>query len=114
MEKRSSRIGTMSSKQFDVKNQLCLDVYCSVQPRPLAIDFDSGLVDRNPLRRCLRRVVTAVSQSIYSLPNSLMRPFNAEISKNLFCFSERISGRVELDSERPNGRRCPLTLPSFF
>ncbi len=78
MEKRSSRIGTMSSKQFDIKNQLRLDVYCSVQPRPLAIDFDSGLVDRNPLRRCLRRVVTAVSQSMYPLPNRLVGAFNAE------------------------------------
>ncbi len=53
MEKRSSRISTMSSKQLDVKNQLCLDVYCSVQPRPFVTDFDSGFVDRNPLRRCL-------------------------------------------------------------
>lgn len=40
----------MTSKQLDVKNQLCLGVYCSVQPRPLAIDFDSGLVNCNPLR----------------------------------------------------------------
>ncbi len=61
MEERSSRISPMPSKQFDVKNQLCLDVYCSVQPRQLAVDFDSGLVDRNPLRLRLRRVVTAVS-----------------------------------------------------
>ncbi len=41
MEKRSSRIGTIPSKQLDVKNQLCLDVYCGVQPRPFAIDFDA-------------------------------------------------------------------------
>ncbi len=54
MEKRSSRISTMSSKQLDVKNQLCPDVYCSAQPRPFVIDFDSGFVDRNPLRRCLK------------------------------------------------------------
>jgi len=59
MEKRSSRISTMSSEQFDVKNQLRLDVYCIVQPRPLAIDFDSSLVDRNPIRLRLRRVVAA-------------------------------------------------------
>jgi len=78
MEKRSSRISTMSSEQFDVKNQLRLDVYCRVQSRPLAIDFDSGLVDRNPIRLRLRRVVAAVSQSMYQLPNSLMRAFNAE------------------------------------
>ncbi|ELZ85194.1 hypothetical protein C454_01660 [Haloferax gibbonsii ATCC 33959] len=78
MEKRSSRVGTMSSKQFDVKNQLCLGVYCSVQPRPLTIDFDSGLVDRNPLRLRLRRVVTAVGQPMYPLPNRLVGAFNAE------------------------------------
>ncbi len=65
MEKCSSRIGTMSSKQLDVKNQLCLDIYCGVQPRPLAIDFDSGLINRNPLRLRLRRVVTAVSKPMY-------------------------------------------------
>ncbi len=48
----------------------------------------TGLVDRNPLRRCLKRVVSAVSQSMYPLPNSLMRAFNAERVKNLFCFSQ--------------------------
>ena len=85
MEKRSSRVGTMLSKQLDVKNQLCLDVYCSVQPRPLAIDFDSGFVNRNPLRLRLRRVVTAVSQRMYPLLNRLVGAFNAEQSKNFFC-----------------------------
>ncbi|AHZ24012.1 hypothetical protein BM92_19605 (plasmid) [Haloferax mediterranei ATCC 33500] len=88
IEKRSSRIGTMPSKQFDVKKQLCLGVYCSVQPRPFAIDFDSGLIDRNPLRLRLRWVVTAVSQPMYPVPDSLMRAFNAEYSKNFFCLSE--------------------------
>jgi len=42
-----------------------------------------------------------------------MRAFNAEETKNLLYFSERTTGRVEPDSERPDGRRRLLTLPTF-
>jgi hypothetical protein len=68
----------MSSEQFDIENQLCLDVYCSIQPRPLAINLDSSLVNRNPLRLRLRRVVTAVSKLMYPLPNRLVSALNAQ------------------------------------
>ncbi|SEL79762.1 hypothetical protein SAMN04488691_10870 [Haloferax larsenii] len=88
MEKRSSRVSTMSSKQFDIENQFCLDVYCSVQLQPLVSDCDSDLVDRNPLRLRLRWVVTAACQPMYPLLNSLVRAFNAEYSKNFFCLSQ--------------------------
>ena len=50
---------------------------------------------------------------MYSLEDRLMRAFNAEETKNLLCFSERTTGRVEPDGERPDGRRRPLTLPTF-
>lgn len=42
-----------------------------------------------------------------------MRPFNAEEAKNLLCFSERTTGRVLPDGERPDGRRRQFTLPTF-
>jgi hypothetical protein len=42
IQKRRRRIGAMASEQLHVKNQFCVDVYCSVQPRPLAVqDFES-------------------------------------------------------------------------
>ena len=48
MQERSRRIGAVSAEQLGVKNQFCVEVYCSVQPRPFAVDFDSGLVNRDP------------------------------------------------------------------
>jgi len=50
---------------------------------------------------------------MYPLKDRLMRAFNAEETNNLLCFSERTAGRVEPDGERPDGRRRPLTLPTF-
>lgn len=88
VEKRNRRIGSMTLEQRNVKNHFYVEVYCSVQPRTLTVDCDSSLVDRNPLRFRLRRVVTAIRNTIYSLLNSLVRAFNAEISKNLFYLSE--------------------------
>ncbi len=51
LQKRSRRISTMSTKQRNVENQLLLEVYCSIQPRPLAVSLDSGFVDNDPRRR---------------------------------------------------------------
>jgi len=48
MEKCRCWIGALPPEQLHVKNQLCVEVYCSVQPRPLAVDLDSGLVNRDP------------------------------------------------------------------
>src|SRR6056297_2010162 len=92
MQKRRSWIGPMRSEQIDTQNQLGVEVYCSIQPRPLAIDFDSSFVYSDPLRLRLRRVGNAVSDSMYPLKNRLMRA---------------------LDAERPDGRRRPLPLPTF-
>jgi hypothetical protein len=78
MQKRSSWIGPVSSEQIDTQNQLAVEVYCSTQPRPLTIDFDSGFVYRDPLRLRLRRVGNAVSYSMYPLKDCLMRPLYAE------------------------------------
>jgi hypothetical protein len=40
----------MSTEQRDVEEQLRVDVDCSIQPRLLAVDLDSGLVDGDPRR----------------------------------------------------------------
>jgi len=48
MKKCSRWISAVTAEQFHVKNQFCVEVYCSVQPRPLTVDFDSGLVNRDP------------------------------------------------------------------
>lgn len=77
LQKRSRRISAMSSKQRNVKNHLCLDVYCSVHPRPLAVDLDSGFVNSDPRRRRRRRIASAVSQPMHPVPNHAMRAFNA-------------------------------------
>jgi len=69
LQKRSCRIGAMSAKQRNVKNQFCVDVYCSVQPRPLAVDLDSGLVDGDPPTASPSRVAFAVSQPMYPVPH---------------------------------------------
>jgi hypothetical protein len=78
MQKRSSWIGPVSSEQIDTQNQLGVEVYCSIQPRPLTIDFDSSLVYSDPLRLRLRRVGDAVSYSMFPLKDRLMRALNAE------------------------------------
>lgn len=104
----------MTLEQRDVKNHFCVGVYCSVQPRPLAVDFDSGLVDRDPPRRRLRRVGNAVSQPMYPLENSLKRAFYAEKTQNCFCLSERKAGSMESDGDARQGVRRPLPLPTFI
>lgn len=77
MQKRSCWVGTTPAKQRDIEQQFCLDVYCSVYSRPLAVDLDSGFVNRDPRRRRRRRVAPAVSQPIYPVPDRSMRPFYA-------------------------------------
>lgn len=68
----------IDEKHSDVVEQLRLDVYCSVHLRPLAIEFDSYLVDCDPGRLRRRRAVIAVSYSVYSLMDRLIRAFHAE------------------------------------
>jgi hypothetical protein len=113
-QERSCWIGAVPSKQHHVENQLCVDVYCSIQPRPLTVDFDSGLANGDPLRLRRRRVRTAVSEPMNPISNLPVRAFNTEFSENRSYFSKRTAGRVKADGERPDGRRRPLTLPSFF
>jgi len=48
LQKRSRWIGAMSPKQRDIEDELRLDVYCSIQPRPLTVNLDSGLVNSDP------------------------------------------------------------------
>jgi len=38
----------MPPKQRDIEDELRLDVYCSIQPRPLTVNLDSGLVNSDP------------------------------------------------------------------
>jgi len=78
MKERSSWICPVRSEQIDTQNQLGVEVYCSVQRRPLAIDLDSGFVYGDPLRLRLRRVRNAVSYSMYPLKDCLMRALNAK------------------------------------
>jgi len=104
MQERSRRIGAVATEQLSVKNQFCVEVYCSVQPRPLAVDLDSGPVNSDPCRRSRRRVGNAVSLSMYPIPNSSMRALNAQFSKNSCCLTKRTSSCVETDGERPDGR----------
>jgi hypothetical protein len=76
-QKRICWIGTVMTKQRDIENQLCVEVYCSIQPRPLTVNFDSGFVDRDPRRLRRRRVRNAVSNSMYPVPNGPVRAFDA-------------------------------------
>ncbi|ADQ66293.1 hypothetical protein Hbor_06950 [Halogeometricum borinquense DSM 11551] len=55
MEKCSNRISIMSSKQFDVENQLFQCLLYSL-PKATRHDFDSGLVSNNPLWLRLRQL----------------------------------------------------------
>jgi hypothetical protein len=77
IQERSRRIGTVAAEQLGVENQLRVKVYCSVQPRPFAVDFDSGLVNCDPRGLRPRRVWSTVSQPMYPVPNRSMRAFNA-------------------------------------
>ena len=70
----------MSAEQSDIQNQFCVEVYCSIQPRLFAIDFDSRLVDRDPPRLRLRRVWQAVREAMYPLPDRLKRAIYGEKS----------------------------------
>jgi hypothetical protein len=78
MKKRSCRICPGATEYFDVEKQFGVDVDCSVQPRPFAVDRDSGLVDRDPHRLRQRRVGNALGQSIHSLNDRLKRPIYTE------------------------------------
>ena len=68
----------MRSEQIDTQNQRGVEVYCSIQPRPLTINLDSGFVYCDPLRLRLRRIGNAVSYSMYPLKDRLVRALNAE------------------------------------
>jgi hypothetical protein len=59
VKERSRWISPMSSEQLHIKNQFCVEIYCSVQPRPFTVDFDSGLAN-------------AISDSVNQLINRLM------------------------------------------
>jgi len=50
---------------------------------------------------------------MYPLKDCLVRALNAKYPENFLCFSKRTAGRVEPDSERPDGRRRLLPLPTF-
>lgn len=113
MEKRSRRIDAMPTKHGDVEEQLRLDIYYSVYPRPLTIEFDSGLVDRDPRRLRRRRVVKDIIYSMYSLMDRLMRAFQAKYSKNRLCLAKRTTGCVEPGGNTRQGVRRPLPLPVF-
>jgi hypothetical protein len=78
VQKRSRQIGSMASEQLNVENQLCVEVDCSIQPRPLAVDLDSDLVNGDPLRLRLRRVANAIRYAMYPLEDRWMRAFYAE------------------------------------
>lgn len=39
MQERSRRISVVATKQRDVSNQLCVDIYCNVQPRLVTVDL---------------------------------------------------------------------------
>ena len=103
IKKYSRRISAIPSKQFSIKNQLRVKVYCNIHPTQLSVNFDSGFVNGDPLRPRLRRVWNAVSNLTYLFLDRLMRAFYAEESKSLLRFSERITDRMEPDGERPDG-----------
>ena len=67
----------MAVEQLGVKNKFCLGGYCSVQPRPLAVDLDSGFVNRDPPRLRRRRVGYTVSQPMYPVSDRTVGAFNA-------------------------------------
>ena len=80
----------MPLEQLHIKEQFSIEVYCGVQPRPLTVDFDSGLVNRDPLRLRRRRVRDAVGQSVNPLKDRLKRPIYAEEMQTDFV---SLSGR---------------------
>jgi len=73
----------MPSEDIDTENQLGVEVYCSIQSRPLAIDFDNGLAYSDPLRLRLRWVGNVVSYSMYPLKDCLMRPLPFALAPNI-------------------------------
>jgi hypothetical protein len=50
MQERSCWIGAAASELLCIENHLRVEVYCSVQPRSVTVDLDSGLVYRDPRR----------------------------------------------------------------
>lgn len=104
MEKRSRRISPVTFEQRDVEDHLCVEVDCSIQPRPLTIEINCGLVNCDPLQRRFRRACNAVSQSMYLLRYCLKRAFYADEAQNHFCLSKQQTGSVKSDSEGPDRR----------
>jgi hypothetical protein len=99
VKERSRRIGTMSLEQLSVEKEFCVEIYCSVQSRPLIVGFDSGSVGSDPLRLRRRRVRDAVGQSMNPLKDRLKRATYADQAKYRFCFPERETGSVEADGD---------------
>ncbi len=71
-QKHSRLISAMPIKHVDSEQQFCFSIYCSVHPKPLAVNLDSGFVYRDPRRRRRRWVGDAVSQPMDPLKNRLM------------------------------------------
>ena len=66
-------VSAVPTEQRDVENQLCVEIYCSVQPRPPTVNFDNGLVNLDPRRLRCRRVGNPVRQPTHPIPNHPMR-----------------------------------------
>lgn len=54
--------GASSLQDVGTEQYLRVGVCYSIQSRPLTVDFDSGLVNRDPRRLCPRRVRDAISK----------------------------------------------------
>lgn len=75
MQECSSRIGTMAAEYLDIKHDHGVKVDRCIQPAPLTVYLDSGLVDCDP--------------PMSPLPDRLMRAIDAEQAENGGCFSKR-------------------------
>jgi len=72
VEERRRWIGASPTEHGSIKQHLHFEIDCRIHPRPLTINPDSGLVDRNPRRRRRRWDADAVSQPMHLTPDYFM------------------------------------------
>lgn len=106
MQKCSRWIGAVSTEQLSVENQLCVEVYCSVQPRPFTVYFDSSLILR--VTRAVRQRTTLINGVTEMHWVQMEEPspliFNQQIS-NVLCWLSPILLEPPESSEEDDNRQ---------
>ena len=78
VQKRHRGVSPAAAKHVHFEQELRFCVDGGLEPLFFAIDFDLFLVDRDPRRRCRRRVALRLSKCLFPVPDRLMTAIDTQ------------------------------------